>query len=36
MHEFPLTGSGKVQKFRLQEQLIAILGLEGAAGQKHA
>ena len=36
MAEFPLTGSGKVQKFRLREQLIAMLGLEAAAAQKHA
>jgi fatty-acyl-CoA synthase len=36
MTEFPLTGSGKVQKFRLREQLIAMLGLEAAAAQKHA
>jgi fatty-acyl-CoA synthase len=34
--EFPLTGSGKVQKFRLRERMIEILGLEAAAAEKHA
>lgn len=34
--EFPLTGSGKVQKFRLREHMIEILGLEAAAAEKHA
>ncbi len=36
MEDFPLTGSGKVQKFRLREQLITILGLEAVAAEKHA
>jgi fatty-acyl-CoA synthase len=34
--EFPLTGSGKVQKFRLRERMIEVLGLEVAAAEKHA
>ncbi len=33
---FPLTASGKVQKFKLREQLIKDLGLEDAAGARTA
>lgn len=34
--EFPLTGSGKVQKFKLRELIVKELGLEQAAAEKHA
>jgi acyl-CoA synthetase (AMP-forming)/AMP-acid ligase II len=27
--EFPLTGSGKIQKFKLKEQALERLGVEG-------
>ena len=33
---FPLTVTGKVQKFRLREQAIALLGLGTDAGEKTA
>jgi fatty-acyl-CoA synthase len=36
VEEFPLTASGKVQKFRLREDMIKVLGLEAAAAEKHA
>lgn len=36
VNEFPLTGSGKVQKFKLRDQMIKELGLEQAAAEKHA
>jgi fatty-acyl-CoA synthase len=36
VEEFPLTASGKVQKFRLREDMITVLGLEAAAAEKHA
>lgn len=36
VEDFPLTGSGKVQKFKLREQMIKELRLEEAAAQKHA
>jgi fatty-acyl-CoA synthase len=36
VQDFPLTGSGKVQKFKLREQMIKTLGLEAAAAEKHA
>jgi hypothetical protein len=34
--EYPLTGSGKVQKFKLREQMITMFGLEDAAEEEHA
>ena len=34
--EFPLTGSGKVQKFKLRDQMVQALGLQEAAAEKHA
>ena len=33
---YPLTGSGKVQKFKLREQAVRDLGLEAVAGQPTA
>ena len=36
VEEFPLTGSGKVQKFKLRDEMVKVLGLEAAAAQKHA
>jgi hypothetical protein len=30
VHEFPLTVTGKIQKFKLRERGIALLGLESA------
>jgi len=36
VQSFPLTASGKVQKFVLREQLIKEMGLENAAGMKTA
>jgi fatty-acyl-CoA synthase len=34
--EFPMTVTGKIQKFKMREQAVAELGLEGAAGVKTA
>jgi len=34
--EFPMTVTGKIQKFKMREQAVAELGLEGAAGMKTA
>ena len=34
--EFPMTVTGKVQKFRMREVAIAELGLQGASTQKTA
>ena len=31
--EFPMTVTGKVQKFEMREASIELLGLEGAAGR---
>jgi fatty-acyl-CoA synthase len=33
---FPMTVTGKVQKFKMREQAVAELGLEGAAGVRTA
>jgi len=34
--EFPMTVTGKIQKFRMREEAIAVLGLEGAAAVRSA
>jgi fatty-acyl-CoA synthase len=34
--EFPMTVTGKVRKVEMRERAIDILGLQGAAGAKHA
>jgi fatty-acyl-CoA synthase len=34
--EFPMTVTGKIQKFKMREQAVAELGLEGAAGVRTA
>jgi fatty-acyl-CoA synthase len=34
--EFPMTVTGKIQKFKMREQSIEQLGLQGAAGATHA
>ena len=34
--EFPMTVTGKIQKFKMREQAVAELGLEGAAGVQTA
>jgi fatty-acyl-CoA synthase len=34
--EFPMTVTGKIQKFKMREQAVAELGLESAAGVKTA
>jgi fatty-acyl-CoA synthase len=34
--EFPMTVTGKIQKFKMREQAVTELGLEGAAGTKTA
>ena len=34
--EYPMTGTGKVQKFKLREQAITELGLESIAGTETA
>jgi fatty-acyl-CoA synthase len=34
--EFPMTVTGKIQKFKMREQAVAELGLETAAGMKTA
>ena len=36
MESYPLTGSGKVQKFVLREQAIKTLGLEEVANTRTA
>jgi acyl-coenzyme A synthetase/AMP-(fatty) acid ligase len=34
--EVPMTVSGKIQQFKMREQAVAVLGLEGAAGMTTA
>jgi fatty-acyl-CoA synthase len=34
--EFPMTVTGKIQKFKMREQAVSELGLEGAAGLRTA
>jgi fatty-acyl-CoA synthase len=34
--EFPMTVTGKIQKFKMREQAVAELGLEAAAGMQTA
>ncbi len=34
--EFPMTVTGKIQKFKMREQAVAELGLESAAGVETA
>ncbi|MDQ1568956.1 MAG: fatty-acyl-CoA synthase, partial [Actinomycetota bacterium] len=34
--EFPMTVTGKIQKFKMREQAVSELGLEAAAGTKTA
>jgi fatty-acyl-CoA synthase len=34
--DFPMTVTGKVRKVAMREQAVSLLGLEGAAGTKHA
>jgi fatty-acyl-CoA synthase len=34
--EFPMTVTGKVRKVEMRERAIEILGLEAAAGRRHA
>jgi fatty-acyl-CoA synthase len=34
--DFPMTVTGKVQKFKMREQAVVELGLEGAAGVRTA
>jgi fatty-acyl-CoA synthase len=34
--DFPMTVTGKVQKFKMREQAVAELGLQGAAGVQTA
>jgi fatty-acyl-CoA synthase len=34
--EFPMTVTGKIRKVQMREEAIALLGLDGAASQRHA